>query len=275
MPMSAGVSEMINEKYRSLDDLKEIFFSAKPYPHLVLDNFLSDEAYKSLASHLQQPDAVGMSRSFNTDFEKNKQISLNTKLSKELNDALTALNSDDWIENLRSLTGIETLQSTKIGNTHLANYHEMSRGGILASHVDHAKEPTTGLPHVLNIILYLSDDWAPAFGGSTQLYNKNGTVVSKSVEYRPNRAVIFLHTPHSFHGVSPLVGNGDVKRKILYVDYYSQSVEPYKDMKLDFPCKWFDHPTTFKLNSKLDYLKPKNRAYLKHLLIYYGSKALS
>jgi hypothetical protein len=239
-----GVREMINEKYRSLDDLREIFFSAKPYPHLVLDNFLSDEAYKSLASHLQQPNSVGMSRSFNTDFEKNKQISLNSKLSKELNDALTALNSDEWTENLRSLTGIETLRSTKFGNTHLANYHEMSKGGILASHVD-------------------------------QLYNKNGTVVSKSVEYRPNRAVIFLHTPHSFHGVSPLAGNGDVKRKTLYVDYYAQSFEPYKDMKLDFPCKWFDHPTTFKLNSNLDYLKPKNRAYLKHLLIYYGNKLLS
>jgi len=266
---------MINEKYRSLDNLKEAFLLAKPYPHLVLDNFLSNEAYKSLTSGLRQPNAVDMSRSFKTDFEKNKQISLNSKLSEELTATLSALNSEDWTANLRSLTGIKTLQSTKIGNTHLANYHEMSKGGILASHVDHAKEPTTGLPHVLNIILYLSDDWEPRFGGSTQLYNKNGKVVSKSVEYRPNRAIIFLHTPYSFHGVSPLVGNGDIKRRTLYVDYYSKSHEPYKDMKLDFSSKWFDHPTTFKLNNNLDYLKPKNRAYLKHLLIYYGNKLLS
>jgi Rps23 Pro-64 3,4-dihydroxylase Tpa1-like proline 4-hydroxylase len=266
---------MINDKYKSLDSLKAAFFSAKPYPHLVLDDFLSDEFYKKLTSHLHQPNAVGMSRSFNTDFEKNKQISLNSRLSAEINETLSVLNSDEWTAKLRSLTGVETLQSTKIGNTHLANYHEMSKGGILASHVDHAKEPTTGLPHVLNLILYLSDDWAPEFGGSTELYNKNGTTVFKSVEYRPNRAVIFLHTPFSFHGVSPLVGNGDIKRKILYVDYYSTSYQPYKGMNLDFPAKWFDHPTTFKLNSKRDYLKPKNRAYLKHLIIYHGNRLLS
>ena len=37
---------MINEKYRSLDNLKEAFLLAKPYPHLVLDNFLSNEEYQ-------------------------------------------------------------------------------------------------------------------------------------------------------------------------------------------------------------------------------------
>jgi len=103
---------MINDEYKSLDSLKAAFFSAKPYPHLVLDDFLSNEFYKKLTSHLHQPSAVGMSRSFNTDFEKNKQISLNSKLSAEINETLSVLNSDEWTAKLRSLTGVETLQST-------------------------------------------------------------------------------------------------------------------------------------------------------------------
>ena len=63
------------------------------------------------------------------------------------------LNSDKWVQNLRSLTDIESLFATDVGNTDLANYHEMKEKGYLGPHVDHSDDPDTGKPHVLNILL--------------------------------------------------------------------------------------------------------------------------
>ena len=64
------------------------------------------------------------------------------------------LNTQNWVDNFKKLTGIETLVAS---NSKLANYHEMEPGGYLGPHVDHSSEPISGMPHVLNIILFLSD----------------------------------------------------------------------------------------------------------------------
>ena len=157
--------------------------------------------------------------------------------------------------------------STEVGNTDLANYHEMSKSGFLGSHIDHACDPKSGMPHVLNIILYLTHEWKKEWGGFTTLYNSDGSNIEKTIEYIPNRAIIFLHTPYSFHGVSKL-NNNNLNRSSIYVDYYSNSYDPYKKLKLKFNNKWFKHETCFVLENKFDYLKVQNWKYTKTLIKY-------
>ena len=113
------------------------------------------------------------------------------------------------------------------------------------------------------------------FGGSTIFFNSTGVEVKSKVEYMPNRAVIFLHTPYSFHGVDRLKDNGDIKRKTLYIDYYSESLTPFKYMELPFKNHWFKHGTTFILPKLSDYLKSKNRNYAKTYIKYLFGKAVS
>ena len=69
---------------------------------------------------------------------------------------------------------IKSLFATDVGNTDLANYHEMYKNGFLGSHVDHSSDPKTGSPHVLNIILYLTQNWNNDWGGNTVFMSKNG-----------------------------------------------------------------------------------------------------
>lgn len=239
----------------------------KPFPFLILDEFLEPDYFTALSSVLSSNHA-SMGREFATDVETNKSISLNSDLPNLVSNIVNALNTTEWLANLKALTGINTLTCTDNGNTMLANYHEMKHGGFLGSHVDHSHEPALGLPHVLNIIVYLSDDWEARFGGGTLFFDRHGKSVRAKVEYKPNRAVIFLHTPYSFHGVERLMNNGEVRRRTLYVDYYSLSKNPFEHMKLDFPNKWFKHGTTFVMPRFLDYFKPKNKKYTKTYIKY-------
>lgn len=176
---------------------------------------------------------------------------------------------------MRGLTGIDDLSGTKNGNSLLANYHEMRRDGILGSHVDHAYEPLDMRAHVLNIIIYLSDDWHISNGGNTQLYDKSGKNIITEVKYKTNRAVIFLHTPYSFHGVSRIAMPTENSRKTLYIDYYSCSPSPYSHLNLDFPNIWFSHKTTFRLKRSIDYIKPSNFNYLRNFIEYSLNRKLA
>ena len=256
--------KILNEIYNDLSELNFKFENAKPYPHVVLDNFLNKEFFENLdVEKIIANKDVGTN--FQTDIEKNKWASKNVELSKNISLIVNELYKSDFIKNLEKLCRIEDLFSTNLGNIELANYHEMYESGFLGTHVDHSSEPKTGLPHVLNIILYLSKKWDKQWGGATMLANKNGTKIEKIIDYIPNRAVIFLHSPFTFHGVTK-IKNNKTKRSSIYVDYYSKNKNPYRHLKLDFKNVWFKHPTTFILPKVKDYFPKKNRVYLKKMI---------
>ena len=266
---------MINEKHLNLEIRKNEFLNAEPFPHLILDNFLDENIYSDICALAEDSSQDSQGRSFNTTVEEKKWISLNSTLPDVISKVVNYLNEPAWTENMRALTGIESLLSTLDGNTKLANYHIMQPGGFLGSHVDHSYEPTKGFPHVLNIIIYLTKEWDDDLGGETIFFDKNGVKVLSKISYKPNRAVIFLHTPYSFHGVGRVSKDSKLKRRTLYVDYYSKSYDPYANMKLNFDNHWFKHGTTFVLSKATDYLKYKNRFYTLNSLRYKMSRFLN
>ena len=256
--------DIINKKYKDLSKYSNDFLNAEPYPHLILNDFLDNNFFSNLDVENIKIDQ-NKGRSFNSDIEKNKWASKNTTLSENLKLIIDELNNKSFLENLYKISNISDLFSTTEGNTALANYHEMYESGFLGTHVDHSSEPNTGFPHVLNIILYLSKNWNKNWGGSTILANHDGTKIEKLVDFIPNRAVIFLHSPFTFHGVTEIKNNLN-KRSTIYVDYYSKNMEPYKHLNLKFKNIWFKHPTTFILPKLKDYFPKKNRIYLKKML---------
>ena len=266
--------EIINSKYSNLEFLVNNFNQNKPFPHVVLDDFLSPEFFSMIALSKSEIAKESFGKKFSSDLEKNKWVSKNTELPNNLKILIDFLNSDKWILNLSKLTKIENIFSTKVGNTKLANYHEMKNDGYLGPHVDHSDDPDTGYPHVLNLLLYLSSDWKDDWGGSTLLFDNKGKKILNEIKYKPNRAIIFLHTPYSFHGVKKIKAENSI-RSSVYVDYYANSKNPYKNINLDFPNKWFSHGTSFILPSFFDYLKPKNFKYTKTYLKYSINKIIS
>ncbi len=253
----------------NLNSRKKEFLNANPFPHLVIDEFLEPDYYRNLITILNEMTTSADGRYFDTELENKKWISLNSTLPNVVRQIVDALNADEWVNNVQNLTGIDSLITTSHGNTSLANYHEMEPGGILGVHVDHSDEPVSGSPHILNVLIYLTENWNENDGGSTFLYDKTGKNIVSKVQYKQNRAVIFLHTPYSFHSVERINENAQQKRKSIYVDYYSESYKPYNNINLNFSSRWFKHGTTFKLDSYLDYFKKENYGYTKTLIKYH------
>jgi len=262
---------IINKKYKNLSNLSNKFINSSPFPHLVLDNFLEKSFFKKITDDKKKLN-YSKGKFFKNEVEKNKWISKNTNLPKNVKRIVEELNSKKWLNNLKKLSKIDSLFSTKVGNSDLANYHEMRSDGYLGSHIDHSSDPETGKPHVLNIILYLSKYWKNEWGGSTVFLDSKGKKIKKKIFYTPNRAVIFLHTPYSFHGVSK-IRNNKINRSTIYIDYYSRSKNPYNKINLRFNKKWFKHGTCFVLPKISDYFKLNNFYYTKTMFKYKVNQA--
>ena len=169
---------IINNIYKDLGKYSMEFMYAKPYPHIILDNFLDESFFQNLVvENINLNKKEGSS--FSTDIETNKWTSKNVELNGGISKIVKELYDSRFVYQLSKLSGISDLFSTNVGNTALANYHEMYESGFLGTHVDHSSEPDTGLPHVLNIILYLTKDWDLSWGGSTVFANKNGRKIEK------------------------------------------------------------------------------------------------
>ena len=265
----------INKKHYNLSSMSNIFFMGRPFPHLVIDDFLSEDFILSLRGMNSPYQDKKNGRIFNTDFENEKFITLNDNLHPHLKNLLQELSSERWISNLQELTGIRDLFTTDINFAKLSNYHEMSSSGFLGPHVDHGSLPGTENPHVLNIIIYLTEDWGSGDGGGTQLFDAKGQEVMETIEYKFNRAIFFLHTPYSFHGVERISRNSFHKRKTLYIDYYSKA-HNYFNIPIDpFLKNWFNHGTYFVL-PYIKYLSSiKNFKYLKSFSQYHINQMIS
>ena len=116
--------KIINKKYRNLEIYNSKFKAAEPFPHLVLDEFLDQSFFQNLVTEDIKPDRKKGS-SFNTDIETNKWTSKNVELNEGISDIVKELYDPSFVFQLSKLSGISDLFSTNVGNTALANYHEM------------------------------------------------------------------------------------------------------------------------------------------------------
>jgi Rps23 Pro-64 3,4-dihydroxylase Tpa1-like proline 4-hydroxylase len=272
---SADIENDLNYKFLSssldIQKIKENFINAKPFPHVIVDNFFETSFFQKLSTELEffYEEKKNVGKSHKTDVEKNKWGSENLAVPDLLQQAGDFFKSSELLNFLESVTGFNNLKVTKEENSAgYSLFHVMKPGSYLGPHTDHTVDmgPDKSLYHVLNIITYVQNKWDPNWGGGTTLFDRDGRLLS-TVEYRPNRALIFMHSPFSIHGTQAVSDRAKVGRMSLYFDYYSSSEKPYDHLNIEkFPL--ISSPHRFFLNSKIDYLKAKNFKYLKHQLMH-------
>ena len=223
-------------------DNKEKYSTAKPFPHIILDNFFDEEILNEILKQFPKNlDQIG--NEFNNKVEKKLSLNDSKLLSQHTNNFLNFLNSQIFLNFLQKLTNID---EKLVPDPYLlgGGLHELRNEGYLNIHADFNLHPSMKLDRRLNILIYLNKNWSENFGGSLQLWDKDMKNCIQKILPEFNRMVIFSTTDFSYHGNPEKVScSNDNSRKSIAMYYYSNG-RPSHERKLGL------HSTIFRKRPK-------------------------
>lgn len=228
--------------FRNLNtaELREKFKSAKPFPFVVIDDFLEPEfARTMMSSYPTFENARSMGFEFNAVNEKKKiQVTDEALFPDAVKQFARLAQSEEFRRMLSEITGIEDLRWDPgyVG----AGMHMTASSGRLDVHVDFnrlAGEPP--LYRRINLLLFLNDGWQEEWGGKLELWNQDVSECAHSLMPLLNRLVMFETSDISFHGVTPVKCPPEVARRSFALYYYA--TEPPRGLPATS-----EHSTVFK-----------------------------
>lgn len=220
----------------SYEDLCKEFTEAKPFAHVVIDNFLTEEFAHELRKEFPPMDDPRFHR-YHNPIEK--------KYATKTFDGLPAatklyemFQSDKFVSVLKKITGIDELEADP--HLHGAGLAFHKTGGKLDMHLDYSIHPISKKERRVNLILYLNEDWDPSWGGDLELWDKDFTHCVRRVDSSFNRALIFQTSDLSYHGLpKPLTCPDGMRRCSAGVYYVS---EPRENATHRFKAQFFPLP---------------------------------
>ena len=195
-----------------------------PFPHFIIDNFLTDDLANKLSDEFPDFDSPDW-YDYNNPIEVKKAINNWYNFPKETYSFFHYLNSSDFVDGLQDLT--KEVLYPDLG-LHGGGWHIHSRGGKLNVHLDYSIHPKLNLERKYNLIIYLSKDWDPAWGGNLEFWTHdeetNGPKEkTATVDCIFNRAVLFDTSLNSWHGFNdPINCPEGVYRKSIATYYLKE-----------------------------------------------------
>ena len=199
-----------------------------PYDHWLLDDFFPVDVARRLANEFPDYNEPNW-HWYNNPLENKKAKNHWYEFPQLTYQIFSHLNSTEFIETIREITGIQTLYPD-IG-LHGGGWHMHSRGGKLNIHLDYNINPKLNLQRKLNLIVYLTEDWDTSWGGGLELWshNEETNLPDKRevvVDNIFNRAILFDTTQNSWHGLpQPITCPEGVYRKSIAVYYMTDIPE--------------------------------------------------
>ena len=183
------------------EGLRASFDGALPFPHVVIDDFFEPALAEALEREIPAFEDPSWMQ-YSNPIEEKRALNHWDRFPATTYRVFAFLN-DPFVASLRALTGIADLCSD-VG-LHGGGWHLHGRGGKLNVHLDYSVHPKLQLERRLNLIVYLTSGWDPAWGGALGLWSHDEAATGpkalvKAVDCRFNRAVIF-DTTHAWHGL--------------------------------------------------------------------------
>jgi len=148
--------------FGDLNLLKEQWQNAKPYSHVVIDNFLPLEVAKAVSDEFPNSDS-NFWYEYSSPLEVKKACSDWNKFPGSIYRTFLSLLSPQVTEVLSFLTDRELVADIGL---HGGGLHLHKAGGKLNTHLDYSIHPTAKLQRKVNIIVYVSENWNPEWDGA-------------------------------------------------------------------------------------------------------------
>lgn len=202
-----------------VERLASEFKQAKPFPHLVLANFLNltpDE----MADIYPTPEWPHWNK--RGDFyQSGKMYFRDTDIMPPLISLMfNELSSPPFLMFLESVTGVGGLIPDPYYEG--GGLHCSGPGGRLIPHTDSHFYDRLKLYRRINLLLYLNPEWEESFGGCLELWEKGARNPAKLIVPNWGTCVIFLTDDDSVHGFSTPIKQGHWRCSIALYYYNSQ-----------------------------------------------------
>jgi Rps23 Pro-64 3,4-dihydroxylase Tpa1-like proline 4-hydroxylase len=224
------------------ENLSKQFSSAKPFEHVIINNFLRDDIVDLLYTKFPTPEK---NISLNWHFYNNpieKKYALNDFTSSELETYKSIFDyfqSDEFVNHMKGVVGIDNLEIDP--HLHGAGLHLYPNNGKLDMHLDYSIHPISGKERRVNLIYYLNKDWNESWGGDLELRDKDLNEDTKvKISPKFNSAALFRTCDISFHGIpQPIKCPNDEYRKSIAIYYVS---DPRENADKRYKAKFFPLP---------------------------------
>ena len=195
------------------------FNSIKPFPYVVVDDFLSLNLAKKIEKNFPNHSDKKL-WSYKNYCEIKKATDNWNMFPPEAYQLLSILNSHDFLETIKKKIKLKNLYPDYGLNG--GGFHIMGEKGKLNPHLDYIIHPKLNLMRKFNLIVFFNLKWKQSNGGELCLYEKNpnnkklpGKLVKK-IEPKFNRAILFDTSLSSWHGVNEVK---NMTRKSMAVYY--------------------------------------------------------
>lgn len=209
---------------------KILYQRAKPYPHIVINNFFDQKFLNFVLDEF--PDLSKINTS--TNYKNKNEIKFannNRKIfKKNIKIIFKFLNSKKFLKFLQILSSID---EKILPDTYLSGggLHEIKKGGVLKVHTDFNKHPFKNLDRRINVLIYLNKNWKKKYGGALELWNKSMQKCEKRILPKFNTMVVFSTNDFTNHGhPNPLKCPASMSRKSLATYYFSKG-RPLNEVK--------------------------------------------
>jgi hypothetical protein len=243
---------------QDLDALRRGFRRASPFPHVVIDRFLSPAGEAALTGF---PDAgwPHWQRFFDT-YQREKHTCCDIRVIPPPFAALMREACEPaFLEALETITGVPRL----IPDPHFdgGGLHASGPGGVLGPHTDFHLYERLGLYRALNLLIYLNPGWEEADGGALELSARGAAQPAVRVVPAFGRVVIFRTDEQSIHGFTRPVAPGKWRRSVALYYYVARATQAFSG---DTNTHWQTRPVPM-AGSRL----------ALHKALIFGSRALS
>ena len=197
-----------------------------PFDHYIVENFLPEDVAHSITNEFMDYESDNWFV-YNNQIENKKALQTWGKFSKETYKLFQYFCSPQFVKVIKDITGIHNLYPDY--GLHGGGWHMHGKSGNLAMHLDYSIHPKLNLQRKLNLIVYLEEDYDPAWGGSLQFWSHNEEMkkpLKKVKEIEPifNRAILFDTTQHSWHGFPEPINPPHGKMRKSFAVYYMTDI---------------------------------------------------
>lgn len=203
---------------QDLDRYNKEYTSAKPFEHVVIPNFFTEETAEDIHKNFPDPDKTWFK--YENPFE-GKYILNKFKDGDYMKGIIDGLYTQEFLAHMSKLSGIENLESDPHLNA--GGLHSYTRNGVSGVHLDYTIHPLSGKERRLSIMIYMSKNWDDAWGGHLKMWDDNLENCKTLTHSLWNTALIFRTNGKAYHGFpEPIKCPEGNFRKVIGIYYMSE-----------------------------------------------------